>query len=98
LSRTTAKLVKSVTHDEDGHAQDRFSDEQIIGFLNQAEAGMAVAAPCRMQGFSDATFYKWRTRGRRRTRAVVLAKTNALASNTAAHASGKPPVWHATWH
>ena len=40
----------------------RFSDEQIIGFLNQAEAGMAVAEPCRMQGFSDTTFYKWRAK------------------------------------
>jgi putative transposase len=40
----------------------RFTDEQIIGFLKQAEAGMAVAELCRMQGFSDATFYKWRAK------------------------------------
>lgn len=38
----------------------KFSEEQIIGFLKQAEAGMPVADVCRSGGFSDATFYKWR--------------------------------------
>jgi putative transposase len=40
----------------------RFSDEQIVDFLKQAEAGMAVKELCRKGGFSDATFYKWRAR------------------------------------
>jgi putative transposase len=40
----------------------KFSDEQIIGFLKQAEAGMPVAQLCRSGGFSDATFYKWRAK------------------------------------
>ena len=40
----------------------RFTDEQIIGFLKQAEAGMTAPDLCRMQGFSDATFYKWRAK------------------------------------
>jgi putative transposase len=40
----------------------RFSEEQIIGFLRQAEAGMAIKELCRKGGFSDATFYKWRAR------------------------------------
>jgi putative transposase len=40
----------------------RFSDEQIVGFLRQAEAGMAVKELCRANGFSDATFYKWRAK------------------------------------
>ena len=35
----------------------RFTDEQIIGFLKQAEAGMPVKELCRSGGFSDATFY-----------------------------------------
>ena len=38
----------------------RFSDEQIIGFLRQAEAGMGIPELCRSGGFSQATFYKWR--------------------------------------
>ena len=38
----------------------RFTDEQIVGFLRQAEAGMAVKELCRQNAFSDAPFYKWR--------------------------------------
>ena len=40
----------------------RFTEEQIIGILKQAEAGMAVAFLCRQHGMSDATFYKWRSK------------------------------------
>jgi len=40
----------------------RFSEEQIIGFIKEAEAGMPVAQLCRKHGFSDASFYKWRTK------------------------------------
>ncbi len=40
----------------------RFTDEQIIGFLKQAEAGMPVKELCRSGAFSDATFYKWRAK------------------------------------
>ena len=39
----------------------RFSEEQIIGFLKQAEAGVPIKELCRKGGFSDATFYKWRS-------------------------------------
>ena len=40
----------------------RFSEEQISGFLKQAEAGMPIKELCRNGGFSDATFYKWRAK------------------------------------
>jgi putative transposase len=40
----------------------RFTEEQIIGFLRQAEAGMPVKDLCRKEGFSDVTFYKWRAK------------------------------------
>lgn len=40
----------------------RFSEEQIIGILRQAEAGVRVADLCRQYGISDATFYKWRSK------------------------------------
>ena len=40
----------------------RFTEEQIIGFLKQADAGMPVKELCRKGGFSDATFYKWRAK------------------------------------
>lgn len=40
----------------------RFTEEQIIGLLRQAEAGMPDKDVCRSGGFSDATFYKWSAR------------------------------------
>ena len=40
----------------------RFSEEQIIGFLREADAGLAVKELCRKHGFSDASFYKWRAK------------------------------------
>ena len=40
----------------------KYTEEQIIGFLKQAEAGVPVKDLCRKGGFSDATFYKWRSK------------------------------------
>jgi len=40
----------------------RLTDDPIIGFLKQAEAGMPIKDLCRNGGFSDATFYKWRAK------------------------------------
>ena len=41
----------------------RFSEEQIIGFLREADAGMAVKDLCRRHGFSEASYYLWRGMG-----------------------------------
>lgn len=38
----------------------RFTTEQIIGFIKQADAGMAVSELARQNGFSPASFYAWR--------------------------------------
>lgn len=40
----------------------RYSDNQIINILKQAEAGTPVPELCREYGMSSATFYKWRAR------------------------------------
>ncbi len=40
----------------------RFTDEQIIGFLKQAEAGVPLKELCRQHGFGDASFYNWRAK------------------------------------
>jgi putative transposase len=42
----------------------RYTEEQIIGFIKQAEAGPPIKDLCRKGGFSDATFYKWRAKVR----------------------------------
>lgn len=40
----------------------RYTEEQMIGFLKQAEAGLPIKELCRKGGFSEATFYKWRSK------------------------------------
>ncbi|WP_263568919.1 transposase [Paucibacter sp. DJ2R-2] len=40
----------------------RFTEEQIVGFLKQAEAGLPIGELCRLGGFSDTTFYRWRAK------------------------------------
>ena len=38
----------------------RFTEEQIIGVLKEAEAGTKIADLCRKHGISDATYYNWK--------------------------------------
>ena len=40
----------------------RFSEEQIICILKEADAGAKVTELCRRHGISDATFYMWRSK------------------------------------
>jgi len=40
----------------------RFSEEQIIAILKEAEGGGKVTEICRRHGISDATFYTWRSK------------------------------------
>lgn len=40
----------------------RFTEEQIIGFLREAESGLSVADLCRRHGFSEASYYLWRNK------------------------------------
>lgn len=40
----------------------RFTEEQIIGFLRDIEAGVAVKDLCRQHGYSEASYYVWRNK------------------------------------
>lgn len=40
----------------------RFTEEQIIAVLKEAEAGVKTQELCRKHGISDVTFYKWRSK------------------------------------
>jgi putative transposase len=38
----------------------RFSVEQIVGILKQAEVGVPVVELCRQAGITEQTFYRWK--------------------------------------
>lgn len=40
----------------------RYTDEQIIGFLHEAESGLPIKELCRRHGFSEQSFYLWRNK------------------------------------
>ena len=40
----------------------RYSEEQIIGFLKEADAGVPIKELCRRHGFSEASYYLWRSK------------------------------------
>ena len=40
----------------------RYSEAQILGFMKEAESGIPVKKLCRKHGFSDASFYNWRSK------------------------------------
>jgi len=40
----------------------RFSEEQIVGVLQEAEAGVPIGELCRRLGVSDVTFYRWKAK------------------------------------
>lgn len=40
----------------------RFTDEQIIGFLKEVDTGIPVKELCRKHGFSEASYYIWRSK------------------------------------
>ena len=40
----------------------RFSEAQIIGFLKEADSGVSVKELCRRHGFSEASYYLWRSK------------------------------------
>jgi len=40
----------------------RFTEEQVVAILKEAEAGMSVRDICRQHGVSQNTFYKWKSK------------------------------------
>ena len=40
----------------------RFTEEQIIRVLKEAESGLKVSDLCRRQGISEATYYRWKSK------------------------------------
>ena len=40
----------------------RFTEEQIIGILQQAEAGVKVKDLCRQHNIAEQTYYRWKSK------------------------------------
>ena len=40
----------------------RYWEEQIIGFLREADAGLPIKELCRKHGFSEASYYGWKAK------------------------------------
>ena len=56
------KRVKSINRKGMDMNSSRFTEEQIIGILQEHEAGAKTADVCRKHGISSATFYKWKAK------------------------------------
>ena len=40
----------------------RYTEEQIIGFLREADAGLPIKDLCRKHGFSEPSYYAWKAK------------------------------------
>ena len=60
----------------------RYSEEQIVGILKEAEAGISVTELCRKYGMSDATYYNWKAKYGGMN-ASELKRTKALEAENA---------------
>lgn len=40
----------------------RYTEEQFIGFLREADAGLPIKELCRKHGFSEASYYGWKAK------------------------------------
>jgi putative transposase len=60
----TKRFDRNCLGKEEGHAEERFSAEQIVTLLRQIEVSMAqgksIGVACREAGISDQSYYRWR--------------------------------------
>ena len=54
-----------------------YAEEQIIGFLREADAGLPVKELCRKHGFSEPSYYAWKAKfgGMKRLKALEAENT-----------------------
>lgn len=62
LSRTTAMAAKSVNLENDGHEKEQIYRATDHRLRQAGRDRLGVKDLCRKGGFSDATFYKWRSK------------------------------------
>ncbi|MDK2963274.1 MAG: putative transposase [Verrucomicrobiota bacterium] len=56
------RVLRGKNQREDSGIKKRHTEEQIIGILNEAQAGMPVADLLRKHNISQGTFYRWKAK------------------------------------
>jgi putative transposase len=61
----------------------QFTEEQIIGILKQAEAGVKARDLCRQHGIPDHTYYRWEEENRQLKQLLTEKELDLLGLRTA---------------
>jgi len=69
--------------------RNRFSVEQIVTIVKQAEMGMPVAGLIRQVGISEQTFYRWKKQCRTRDRPGSSAEATAGRDRSTEETGGR---------
>lgn len=59
---SSTAIWSSIPNETEIGREERYSEEQIISFLREADASVAVKDLCRRHGFSEASYYLWRNK------------------------------------
>jgi hypothetical protein len=73
----------------------RFTDEQIVKILQEAESGLSVADVCRKHNCSEQSFYRWKAKYGGMD---VSEAKRLLRPGMPIHQSGLPPAGLALSH
>lgn len=71
----------------------RFSEEQIIGVLKEAEGGVKTADLCRRYEITGQTFYRWKSKYGGLQVSEIRRRLSSLRGR-----AGSSSTWWRSWH